>query len=257
MALDASGTGIAWSFGTRFDVPCGVVDLPRCRGFCPRASEREENEKMRRHTTTLVALALGLSALTGCSDSAAPAGNGAASASITDGAGPGPVPQRSAQTYGASGAQAVSGSYSGSIGGSAQVMIYSDVQGWVSLSSPRSVSLQMQAGDTAAVATAASVPADTYTRVRVVLDGCHANLSAGSVVGGVTLSSSVSLTLGGSDDRVEIDVDVPAFTVSASGEAAVHVNLRSESWVNENNAGAQMVTDAEMQAAATASVVTS
>ncbi len=210
---------------------------------------------MRRYSTTVIlTLTFALPMLTACSDVTGPP-HPEMTAYVTDvSSGASGVPQGSGEALGTTAAQVASDSFTGSLSGAAQVMIYSETQGWFAVGSPRDLSLRLQAGDSSAVASAATIPSDTYTRVRLVLAGCAADLHAGSVIGGVPLSSALNLALGGSDNYATIDIDVPPFTVSAAGTAKVRLDLHSAAWVNQTNVGSQAVSDAELQAATTVSI---
>jgi len=210
---------------------------------------------MRRYSTTvMLTLTLGLPVLTACSDVTGPP-HPEMTAYVTDISGSaGGVPQGSGQALGTTAAQVASDSFAGSVTGAAQVMIYSETQGWFAVGSPRDLTLRLQAADSSAVASSATIPSDTYTRVRLVLAGCAVDLHAGSVIGGVALSSALNLALGGSDNYASIDLDVPPFTVSTTGTAKVRLDLHSANWVNQTNVGTESVSDAELQAATTVSI---
>jgi len=209
---------------------------------------------MKRYSTTVI-LTLALPILAACSDVTGPP-HPEMTAYVTDvSSGAGGAPRASSPILGTTAAQAASSSVSGTITGAAQVMIYSETDGWFAVGSPRDLALQMQAADSSAVATSVTIPSGSYSRVRLVLVGCAADLDAGSVVGGVTLSSALRLPIGGGDEYVSIDVDVPPFTVSATGTAELHLDLHSDSWINQTSVGSQAVSDADLQAATTASVV--
>jgi hypothetical protein len=116
-----------------------------------------------------------------------------ASAEISDGS-----------AAGASGpaAAAAQGSVSGTLSGSAEAYIYSATRGWISLGS-RETSVALQSADESSVGSA-SVAADTYTRIRLVLDGFDAYVDAGSNLGGITFDADTDISLGGSEGHVEI-----------------------------------------------------
>lgn len=140
---------------------------------------------------------------------------------------------------------------SGTMSGSAQAFIFSETQGWVAVGSASSTSLAMQSAGTAAVGSA-TVGADSYTRVRLVLDGFNAQVDAGSALGGVTLDASVSITMGGADGTVTIEKEITPFTVSTDASANVSFDLNSEMWVDQESAESGSATDAEIQSATTA-----
>jgi len=146
---------------------------------------------------------------------------------------------------------------SGDLVGTAQIFAFTDADGWVELGAPQNVTLALQSGDLATLATDAQVPAGTYTRVRLVLTDFHADVAVGSVIEGIALSTGVSIAMGGSDHVVQLEVDVTPVTVSAEAGATVLVDLHSGSWVTQAAASAEAADDAAIQAAATASIQTS
>lgn len=189
-------------------------------------------------------------ALAACSDDATgPGGMGSVSAEIQDGTSASGVPSAAAPAP-----EPAAGSFAGTASGSAQVWIYSDAEGWIALGSPTNATLQMQSSDKTTVYGSASVPAGSYTRVRLVLDGFHANIAAGGILGGLTLTAGVSITMGGSDGRVEIEKSVTPFTVSAQSSTSIGFDLNSEAWVTEQSAQSKAAADAEIQSAASAYV---
>jgi hypothetical protein len=197
-------------------------------------------------------VAAATAALAACSsdDTTTPAATGSVDATITDGAF-NAIAAAGAAADRQGGPQAVA-DLTGTMEGSAQVSIYSDADGWIDLGDARSVSVSLQTGEDASVAEAASVPAGTYTKVRLTLSGFHANLDAGSVIDGSTLLAAVSVTMGGSDNEVVIETDVPAITIEAEGSATVGFDLNSAAWVTPQTAETEMADDADIQAATTA-----
>lgn len=198
--------------------------------------------------TAALALTLPVALLAcGDDDPTGPSASGTVTAQMSDG---------SSQTQTAAapaGAAAAQSSASGTLSGSAQAYVYSDTQGWVALGSASNTSLEMQSAETATVGSAA-VEADSYTRVRLVLDGFDAQVDAGSVLGGLTLDASVSITVGGADGRVEIEKTVTPFSVSANSTTTIDFDLNSETWVDQESAESETASDAEVTSATTAIV---
>lgn len=187
-----------------------------------------------------------------CDDATGPEGTGNVSAAVTDGGAPALYMAR--QTTGPdAGPQAVT-AFSGTMSGSAQVQIYSSAHGWVDVGSPRSMTCSMQSGSETSVASNASVQAGTYTKVRLILDGFRADLNSGSIIGSVTLSAGVSISVGGGS-RVEIEKEVTPFTVSAESDTKVVFDLNSETWVTEDAAESRTAAAAAVRSATTATVV--
>lgn len=187
-----------------------------------------------------------------CSDSTGPGEEGRVNAVLTD------DPAASlAEAAPSRAAEPAASSFQGEMTGTARAYIYSEAHGWVALGLPASASMTLQSADHAAVHEQASAPAGTYTRVRLVLEGAAADIAAGADLGGLVLDASVRITLGGGDATVEIEKNVPPFTVSASSTATVRFDLNSQAWVNQATAEAKAAADAEIQSATTAQVTAS
>lgn len=205
-----------------------------------------------RRTPRRAVLALVATVLSGaCSDPAGLVEEGRVNAVITDV----PSASQAAAPAGAASAPAAASSYQGSLSGSAKVEIYSEARGWVALGSPASASLTLQSAGETRVHEQASVPAGTYTRVRLVLEGAAADIAAGADLGGVTLGASVRIVMGGADGEVVVEKSVTPFSVSATSTTTVRFDINSQAWVNQSSAASKTATDAEIQSATTAEVV--
>lgn len=145
------------------------------------------------------------------------------------------------------------GEYSGRLSSSAKVEISADGVTWVELGSPAAVLVTLQSHvEETTVHTRASVPVGTYSRVRLTLSGAEAEIEAGAVVGGVTLTSAVAIRVGGSDGEVVIEKEVEPFTVKADTHVRVLFDLNTEEWVTSENADEQMAQDDEVRGSARA-----
>lgn len=191
------------------------------------------NENRRKLAASALAMVL-CAAAAGCGDPTG-VGQGTVSATMYDGSSAGQQASMQPSVQPASSSRS-SSSYQGQASGSAQVYIYSEAEGWVSLGFPANVNVTLQSDDETAVHAAATVPAETYTQVRLVLDGFQANVDAGAVLGGVTFSAAVSVRMGGSDGYVEIEKSVTPFTVTANGGASLRFDLNTEVWMDEETA---------------------
>lgn len=144
----------------------------------------------------------------------------------------------------------------GSLAGNVFASLSSDGLTWVDLGSPNGITIPLQLSATATtVHGEVDAPVGTYTRVRLVFDGVIARLQSGSTIGGTTLTSDVNLPLGGTDQRVEVIVPVPSFTVEpeASVQRTVVFELRSALWLTVPALQAGTVQDAALQGAVLAS----
>jgi hypothetical protein len=127
---------------------------------------------------------------------------------------------------------------------------------WIDLGSPNGITFPIQiTGRTTTVHGEQTVGDGSYSRVRLVFEGVTARLAAGSVVGDTTLSSAATVTLGGTDQRVEIAVTVTTFSVESdsSMKRTVTFDLRSQSWLTASAIQTGRVEDDPLQAAVTAS----
>jgi hypothetical protein len=140
----------------------------------------------------------------------------------------------------------------GSLAGNVQVSVSGDGSTWVDLGSPNGITvpLQVSSGGTT-VHGEVDAPAGTYSRVRLRFNAVTARLKSGSVIQGTTLTSDVNVTVGGSDQQVDVIVTVPSFTVTADADVrrAVVFDLRSLVWLTLAAVQAGVVEDAALQAA--------
>lgn len=185
----------------------------------------------------------------GCSDND-PIDAGSASAVLTDDAGSSSALRESDSSAGMAVSQ---NSFSGTFSSDAQVSISAEGATWVDLGSPASAQVALQSsGDETTVHANAVVPAGTYTRVRLILSGGEANIDAGAVLGGITFTGSVSMSVGGTDNEVVIEKTVDPFTVTADSHVRILFDLNSELWVNQQNAEDEEVEDEEVEDSTTA-----
>jgi hypothetical protein len=129
-------------------------------------------------------------------------------------------------------------SFSGTVSGQFSVAVSADGVVWYSLGSPNGVAVSVQStGDSTDVHGEVKIPAGTYARVRLIMRNAHANLEAGSKIGGLTLTTDVEVSIGGGGEIV-IEKQIPAFTVSANASTRTEIlfDLNSEIWLNQQNA---------------------
>lgn len=127
---------------------------------------------------------------------------------------------------------------------------------WIEVGSPNGITFPLQiAGRTTTIHGEASVASGSYSRVRLVFQGVSARVAMGSVVGGTTVTSETTIILGGSDERVEIDVPVSTFSVEADANVRrlIVFDLRSQQWLTVAAVQSRRVEDAALQAVVTAS----
>jgi len=143
-----------------------------------------------------------------------------------------------------------------SLAGNSSAAVSADGVTWVNLGSPNGITVALQeAGTTTTVHGETGAPAGDYSRVRLVFSGVEARLLAGAVIGGVTLTSNVDLTLGGADQEVVLTVSVPEFTIEddPAVRRTIVFDLRSHLWLTSQALQAGTVEDAAIQGAIQAS----
>jgi hypothetical protein len=144
--------------------------------------------------------------------------------------------------------------YAGNLTSNTNVAISTDGQTWVDLGSPNGITIKLHSRDSTTVHGEVDVPVGTYAHVRVTLRSAQARIAAGGSVGGVTLTTELSLTLGGSDAQVIVQKQVQPFQVSAGSRTAIVFELNSEAWATAQNAQDRMVDDGEVQTSATVAI---
>jgi hypothetical protein len=148
-------------------------------------------------------------------------------------------------------------SFNGELIGNVQVSISEDGSTWFDLGSSSGVTVPLQ---TNVVRTTVhgeqDAPVGTYSWVRVTMSDVRARLDFGSSIGTTFLSGSAEVPLGGSDDFVEVVLQVPGFDVEASElqRRSVTFTVNSSAWMTEAALQALLVEDAPIEAAVTAVV---
>jgi len=138
--------------------------------------------------------------------------------------------------------------YDGTLAGSAQVHIYSDAEGWVSLGDAANVSFEIFCLEDAIVAADAHVPVGTYTQVRLTIRGFSASIVGGGTVAGALLPSARVVALGGAGGEVVIEKSVTPFAVTETSHTAIVFDLNTDTWINTTVADLGTIGAAEVQA---------
>ncbi len=144
--------------------------------------------------------------------------------------------------------------YQGSLTTNANAFIAANGTQWVQLGSPNGITVKLQNADSTNVHGAVDAPVGTYTRVRLVLRDVEVVVKAGASVGGITLTSDVTLAVGGTDREVVIETQVAPFVVTENDRVTVDIRLDSGVWINAQNLQTRTVPDAAIIAAATIAV---
>lgn len=199
-------------------------------------------EQVRVPVLLLAALA-GLGSLAACGDDdgTGPEGPGTVSAVMTDPGGSSAVASRGA-------AAASQGAFTGTFDGEVQVQISTDGETWVDVGSPASVSVDLQSSGETTIRSDVEVDAGTYSHIRVVMSGAGAGLNAGAVIGGVTFSSAVNVSVAGGSE-VTVEKEVVQFRVDSETDMVVVVDLNSEAWITSETAESGSASEAQVQSA--------
>jgi hypothetical protein len=136
------------------------------------------------------------------------------------------------------------GPYTGGLVSTARVAISADGETWHDVTGTLAVTVPLQNGDSAHVSNVVSVPAATYSRVRLTLRGASLTLSGATPAGTVT-----NRTLDVTDADVVLIREIPAITLSASTSARIAFDLNTEGWlttagVSSNTVSPSLVKDA-------------
>lgn len=145
-------------------------------------------------------------------------------------------------------------SFVGTMVANTNAAISVDGRTWRDLGSPNGITIPLQSDLRATVHGEVDAARGTFTHVRVILRDAVAEIRAGSTVSGFLLTDDVLMVVGGTDGTVEIVAEVSSFTVDASGRIAISFDLNSEAWVNATNVQDRVVSDSQVQQAATVRV---
>jgi hypothetical protein len=137
--------------------------------------------------------------------------------------------------------------YDGSLSGSAQVHIYSDADGWVSLHDPVDVSFEIFCLEDAIITADAQVPVGTYSQVRLTLRGFVANVAGGGILDGVALLDARVIALGGAGGEIVIEKSITPFQVSETTPTLLVFDLNTDTWIDVTVADAGTIGAAEVQ----------
>jgi hypothetical protein len=150
---------------------------------------------------------------------------------------------------------AFSATASGTLSGNMYASLW-DGDRWIDLGSPNGITVPLQVtGRLTTIHGEQDAPEGSYTRVRLVLQGVTARIAAGSVIGGTVVNNETSVTLGGADQRAELNLSVAPFTVIRDQNATrtIIFDLASQSWLTPSVLQAGRVEDAALVLAVTAS----
>lgn len=196
-------------------------------------------------TAAILALVLPLAACDGDEDGTTdPGSQGSVQAVMTDEPG-----EANASTVSRTRFALDSRTVDGSFEANARVEVSVDGETWIDLGSMESVSVALQTGEDAVIHADASLPAETFARVRLVLENARANVLAGSTIGTDLLDVDVEIAVAGGGEVV-IEKTV-TLDVSAGSQATVVFDLNSESWLDEGNVQSRTATAAELEASTT------
>lgn len=145
-------------------------------------------------------------------------------------------------------APADSTDYDGVATGEAQVEIYSEAGGWVSLGEASAVTFDIYCEEAAVVQSAATVAPDTYTMVRLTLADFEMSVLAGAVVEATTHADPFTISFG-SGDAVVVEQSVDPFTLGEGDSATILFDLNTELWLDDGVILEGLVAASEVQSA--------
>lgn len=144
----------------------------------------------------------------------------------------------------------VSSDFTGTVSGDARVDVSADGETWVELGEASEVDVELQSSDEeTSLHTEVSAPLESFAMARLVLDGADAEIEAGSTIGGTTLETGVTISLGGPDQVVVEKQLGQTLVLNADSEATLTFDLNSEAWVTEENVDAGVVAESEIESA--------
>ena len=140
--------------------------------------------------------------------------------------------------------------FSGTAAGNFQASIRSTGDEWVDVGTPNGITVTLQSSTATTVHGSASVPAGTYDRVRLTLDGVTFTVTD---VG--TKFANTGSALAAGTVPLELEVSVSNFTVSeGGGTATVTFDLNVENWLTDAMLTTGLIADAALTGQLTAVV---
>lgn len=147
-------------------------------------------------------------------------------------------------------------SFAGDLNGDIQVSISEDGSTWLDLGSLNGITVPLQTGGIrTTVHGEQDAPTGTYSWVSLTMSGVRARLNGGSSIGNTFLTGNTEVPLGGSDDFVEVTLQIRFDVVAGESQRRfITFNMNSSNWMTEAALQASVVDDAAIEAAVTASV---
>ena len=141
-------------------------------------------------------------------------------------------------------------SYSGDMAGDFQFSVSTDGQTWTDVGSPNGITVLLQDASEVSVHGSQEAPAGTFPRVRLLIRGAEATVAAGSEIGGTTLTSDATVSVGGSED-VLIEREITPPSLEDGEELVVTFDLNSEAWLTLDAVTAGQASNAAVESAVT------
>lgn len=151
-------------------------------------------------------------------------------------------------------APADSTDYDGVANGSAQIEVFSEGGGWVSLGEASAVTFDIYCEEAAVVQGDVQIEVGTYTKVRLTLTEFQTNILAGAVIQATTYGDPFTVDFG-TADPVVIEKSVDPFTLEEGSTTMIRFDLNTELWLDEIVVGEGLVPAAEVQSATNVLVV--
>jgi hypothetical protein len=141
-----------------------------------------------------------------------------------------------------------SASYTGTITGTAQVEVFSDIDGWTPVGEPTEVTFEVYCEEAAVVDAQADVAPGSYSQVRLTLTDFVANVAGGAVIQGTTYVDPFTVGFG-DGSPVVVEKTVTPFTISTGGVTTLIFDLNTELWLDDGTISAGVAPAAEIEAA--------
>jgi hypothetical protein len=199
-------------------------------------------------TTKSLAAALALFALAACDGSSTSPASGTGTMQVAAKGDDGTTSSNVAST--SDGPRYSTATAEGTITFRARVYAQASGGGWVELTNGAAQQATVDAAGrgAAAVFATSSVDASTYSRVRVVFEDVHANVTSGlTLTAGGVLTGTVTVNAA-SGNTITVERTVSTH-VSAGGTTQVLLNLNADAWMNRANSSTHAVSEADFASA--------
>lgn len=137
-------------------------------------------------------------------------------------------------------------SYDGTVTGTAQVEVFSDADGWISLGEATDVAFEIYCEEAAIVHGDVSLDPGTYSGVRLTLTDFQASVNAGAVVHAQTVADAFVVALGDGTPLV-IERTVTPFVLENGQTTTLLFDLNTEVWLDQDVVDSGVAPGADVQ----------